>query len=343
MTAQERVVLMGAPGSPYTRKMLALLRYRRIPYAYLTRGMAAERGMPQAKVPLLPTFYFPDAAGQLVPVTDSSPLIRRLEALHGARSVVPSDPALAFLDMLLEDYADEWLTKPMFHFRWAHADDARRSAAVLPFYRGLSRPDAEVEADGRMFSERQISRLRFVGSSPETGPIIEASYMRLLGLLDRHFTASPYLLGRRPAASDFALFGQLTQLAAYDPTPMERTLAVAPRVYAWVAVAEDLSGLEPREEDWLSLAQAPGTLRPLLEEVGRTYVPVMLANLAAVASGAAEVRAEVDGATWTQQPFPYQAKCVRWLREAYAALRPEHRAAVDPLLADSGCMLLLRD
>lgn len=51
MSAQERVVLMGAPGSPYTRKMLALLRYRRIPYSFLTRAMAAERGLPQAKVP----------------------------------------------------------------------------------------------------------------------------------------------------------------------------------------------------------------------------------------------------------------------------------------------------
>lgn len=343
MSAQERVVLMGAPGSPYTRKMLALLRYRRIPYAYLTRAMAAERGLPQAKVPLLPTFYFPAPDGQLTPVTDSSPLIRRLEDLHAGRSVVPADPAMAFLDMLLEDYADEWLTKPMFHFRWAHAADARRSAAVLPFYRGLSRPDAEVEADGRAFSERQISRLRFVGSSPATGPIIEASYARLLGMLDRHFTGSPYLLGRRPAASDFALFGQLTQLAAFDPTPMDRTLSATPRVYAWVAVAADLSGLEPRDEDWTAVAHVPPTLAALLAEVGRTYVPVMLANLAAVSGGAAEVRAEVEGAAWTQQPFPYQAKCVRWLREAYVALGDADRQAIEPLLTESGCMPLLRE
>lgn len=343
MSAQTHVMLMGAPGSPYTRKMLALLRYRRIPYAYLTRAMAAERGLPQAKVPLLPTFYFPDASGSLTPVTDSSPLIRRLEVLYAGRHAVPTDAALAFLDMLLEDYADEWLTKPMFHFRWAHAADAQRSEAVLPFYRGLSRPDAEVQADGRAFAERQISRLRFVGSSPATGATIEASYGRLLALLDAHFTASPFLLGRRPAACDFALFGQLTQLAAFDPTPMTRTLAGTPRVYAWTAVAEDLSGLEPEDADWTAAAHAPPTLHALLAEVGRTYVPVMLANLAAVAAGASLVHAEVKGAQWEQQPFPYQAKCVRWLREAYAALGSAERRTIEPLLAESGCLPLLRE
>ena len=114
----DSIALYGSPGSPYTRKMLALLRYRRISYRFLSGGLGQPEGMPRAKVSLLPTFYLPDSQGELEAVVDSTPIIRRLEQEYPGRSVVPTNPVLGFLDLLLEDYADEWLTKAMFHFRW---------------------------------------------------------------------------------------------------------------------------------------------------------------------------------------------------------------------------------
>jgi hypothetical protein len=71
---------MGAAGSPYTRKMRALLRYRGIPYRVIGGGRTSAANRPQPRVRLLPTFYLPDANGNTVSVTDSTPLIRRLEA-----------------------------------------------------------------------------------------------------------------------------------------------------------------------------------------------------------------------------------------------------------------------
>ena len=137
--------------------------------------------------------------------------------------------------------------------------------------------------------------------------------------------------------TDFGLFGQLTQLVAFDPTPAAIALEIAPRVVAWVDVVEDLPGLEPSDADWTSRESVPDTLRALLAEVGRVYVPFLIANAEALQRGAARVECTVDGRRWVQQPFPYQGKCLRWLREGYAALAPDDRRAVDALLHGTGC------
>ena len=333
------IALRGAPGSPYTRKMLAVLRYRRIPYRFLVGLWAQNAGLPAPKVDLLPTFYF-DADDGLEAVVDSTPIIRRLEADAMGRSVIPDDTALAFLDYLLEDYADEWLTKAMFHYRWWYEPDIELAGEILPRWRDLTASAAVIEPRAQTVRDRQIGRLYVVGSNDVTAPVIEASYRRFLQRFDEHIGNGPFLFGTRPAAADFGLFGQLTQLAAFDPTPAKLTADAAPRVLAWVQTVEDLSGLEPREDDWTPRDSLPATLQELLAEVGRTYVPVMLANAQAIDTGAEQVETEVDGQPWLQRPFPYQAKCLQWVRQEYARLDGDDRECVDTTLAGTGCEAL---
>jgi glutathione S-transferase len=342
MTLQLPIPLKGAPGSPYTRKMLAVLRYRRIPYRMIISNRGVDDGMPRPKVELLPTFFLPDDTGALQAVVDSTPIIRRLEREVDGRSVLPPDPVLRFLDELLEDYADEWLTKAMFHYRWRFPADIEKSGDILPRWRRIDAPEETHQAMKAQFSARQIARLRFVGSNETTAPVIEGSYRRFLGALERHLSLQPFLMGRRPGAADFGAYGQLTQLAHFDPTPSAIALADAKRVYAWVGLVDDLSGLEPADDGWTPRDALPPTLVDLLREVARVYVPVMLANERALASGAEQVETQVEGLAWVQQPFPYQAKCLQWLRASHSALRNDDRAAADRILEQTGCAPLLR-
>jgi glutathione S-transferase len=339
---------MGGPSSPYTRKMLAVMRFRNIPYRFERQSRLLSGGSnphyPQRaepKVHLLPTFYFENEAGEEVAVTDSSPIIRRLEKEYEERSIVPSDPVLAFLNMLLEDFGDEWLTKAMFHYRWSFDADIRKAGDILPLHGMVSVSEKQAKAVGDLVRERQIARLSYVGSNEATRPTIEESFKRIIALLDEHFIEFPFLMGERPGSSDFALYGQLTCLALFDPTPQKYVLEHHPRVYAWVESLEDLSGYLVTDEDWLNSDGLPQTLIDIFNEVGRIYVPYLIGNAKAVIEGAEKVQMTLDGRPWEQKPFPYQVKCLRWLRDEYANLEEADRKRIEDILAGTGCEALL--
>jgi glutathione S-transferase len=329
--------IIGMHGSPYSRKLLSVLRYRRIPYAWTGKGSLEDVDFPQPRVQLLPQLILEDDAGQMVAVTDSTPIIRDLDRRYPKRKVRPTDPVVALVDSILEDWADEWLTKAMFHYRWSYDADIDRASQILPRWSRPDRDEEEVRTGGKMFAQRQIGRLAVVGSNETTKPIIEESYTRTLLLLSNHLASHRFLMGKRPGASDFAVYGQLTQLTGLDPTPAGIALSIAPRVVAWVNFMDDMSGLEPSETDWLKRKKLPPTLRALLQEVGRVYAPFLLANARAIAEGADVVECTIDGKAWVQSPFPYQAKCLGWLREEHAALAPADRADADALLKGTGC------
>jgi glutathione S-transferase len=341
MGQTDRLELSGAAGSPYTRKMIGVLRYRHIPYSVYWGNGNIPDGYPEPKVRLLPTFFFRDGEdGERVAVTDSTPIIRRLETEYEGRSVIPTDPTLQFLNTLIEDYADEWLTKAMFHFRWAHEADWKNAAPLLVYWGLNTAPKDIADTMGTQFATRQIDRLYVVGSNDITAETIENSYTRLVALLDTLIQKRGFVLGARPSSADFAIYGQMTQLAAVDPTAAALTRATSMRVRAWVDIMEDLSGLTPTEEDWFTADEAKEALGPLLAEIGQTYAPAMIANAKAVLEGKETFETEIDGRPWTQPVFKYQAKCLGWLRADYEALTGNERGAIDAMLEGSGCEAL---
>ncbi|MDA7786286.1 glutathione S-transferase N-terminal domain-containing protein [Gammaproteobacteria bacterium] len=341
----ERIKIFGATPSPYTQKMLSVFRYRHIPYTVHNGDIAnkiAKLGVEVPKPVLLPTLLLKDAAGELVATTDSTPIIKRLENEFKERGIIPDDPALAFINYLLEDFGDEWVTKYMFHYRWYFEEDADIAGTILPLVDlAINTPNELHSQYKELIAKRQIDRLWVVGSNDETAELIDLSYKRFLKLMEEHLLVSPFLLGNKPSSSDFSFYGQLTQLVRFDPTPRKLAYEYSSRTVAWVDILEDLSGHDVENTSWTSLEESPDTLKNILKEVGKMYVPALLANADALIKGAEIWEAEIDGAMWKQKTFNYQGKCLAWIKEEFDALNKDDKLRVKEYLQGTGCEILL--
>lgn len=213
------LTIVGNEGSPYSRKMRAVLRYRRIPHRWVVSQGPEYRKTPPVPVQVIPVLvWHNEDGGMREAMVDSTPQILRLEREYTGRSLLPPDPALALLAALIEDYGDEWCTKFMFHYRWA--DQAgiawARRHLMLQIDPGIGA--AQLEQFASWFSERQIGRRAVVGSSEETRATLEGGYLSLLQKLDALIAQRRFLFGDRPSAADFGLYGQLSQLCGFDPS-----------------------------------------------------------------------------------------------------------------------------
>ena len=341
MSTDHPLVLAGQYGSPYSLKMRAVLRYRRIPFRWVLRYSTWD-DIPDPPVALIPVIVFPNEDGSHGEATvDSSPQIMRLERDYEGRSLVPPDPAAAFIDYLIEDFGDEWLTKAMYHYRWTYEADIDKAGKLLPLSADLQMGSDQARRSYEFITKRQIGRRELVGSTDFNTPMIEGSYRRVLDLLTATFSDRDFLLGDRPGRGDLGLFGQLTQLCRWDPTPTAIAAQHAPKVVNWVDRVDDLSWLEVGDDDWLPFEELGSPVSDLLHEIGATYAPFMIANAKALMAGDEEVNCEIRGQVYRQVPFAYQGKCLQWLRQEYQSLSDDDRRRIDGLLDGTGCEQLL--
>lgn len=293
--------LFGAELSPYSVKVRSYLRYKAIPHQWIVRGAATQSEFQSlARLPLIPLLVTPEGET----MQDSTPLIEDMERRHPEPALNPPDAPRAFLSALIEEYADEWGNKAMFHYRWSYEADAL--AAARRIAQAILGPDArevDLQQAANGVRERMVSRLPFVGSHAGTKSIIESSFRRQLEIAEAHFSFRPYLFGGRPCLADLGFGAQLYELSL-DPTPsalmqhFPNTLAYAARIISPIALGPF--------ESWETLSP---TLSPLLqEEIARRYLPWARANADAATAGKPNFSVDLGGAAFSQAPQKYHVR-----------------------------------
>ena len=81
----------------------------------------------------------------------------------------------------------------------------------------------------------------------------------------------------------------------------------------------------------------------LLQEVARTHMPQLLANAKALKAGEKNFETKIDGLTWSQPSFPYQGKCLHWIRDKYNLLQGEDLVVANGILDASGLRPLVEE
>ena len=351
------IKVFGNPASPYTRKILSYLRYKNVPYNVTWGDVKSNLKLINKSVPspiLLPTVIL-DVDSD--PITDSTPIIREIEQKYPNKSVIPNNPTLALVNYLIEDYADEWLTKFMFHFRWAFDEDINNAKNKLTLLHGVTTNEKIKKTISDFISDKQTNRLWVVGSNKYTAEFIENNYQDFLRILDGCLLHSPFILGSRPSSCDFAIYGQLTQLINFDPTSRKIAHKISMRAVAWIELMEDLSGWHDQmnansllgnklsskpnyfnnnNEGWIDVSNL-NQIKPLLKEIGNIYVPYLYANDTAIKSGEDTFELKLNNINWKQKTFPYQAKCLSWIKNEAKKLNKESIKELLCVLDKTGC------
>ena len=313
--------ILGGPGSPYSHKVRAVFRYRRLPHTWkvpqggFTGGGKLGDGteLEKAGKGIVPVVCYPDGSYH----ADSTPILYDLERRHSERSILPDDPGHAFLAHLIEDMADEWLPLPMFYFRWTDDQQWCGERQMIGWLGAID--DEALAKTSKQFLDRQVGQLGALRAFPREAMLEQ--YRRVLGVLEQQFRESLFLFGSRPSIAEFGLYGQLTQYAV-DPFVLGVMQREAVRVYQWVHVMDDASGYEGEwlaAEDPLSdgvrglLALAADYHLPLLKQLGESDHP----------------RGE------------YKRNCLLWLKKELAELPSGVRDRIEPLLRETGCWVAL--
>ena len=316
----------GSKISYYTGKLEAYLRYKNLRYQRVSsyaHQKAIRENVGAMQMPIVER-----ADGRWM--SDTTPIILQLESEHPTPSVLPANPAIRFIALLIEDYADEWLWRPAMHYRWSYSHDRELLSSIIAdeVVRHVPLP---------RFVKRRVIQLRqrrgFVigdGVRAQTWDHVEAGYFAALDNMSRMLEERRFLLGDAPSLADFGFMAPMLRHFGQDPTPVDIMRDRAPAVYAWVS---RVWNARPPEGGPKFVNELPPDAGPMLQEVCETHLEQLAANVIAYAAGPERFAMTIQGCEYIKMPVSrYRVACLERLREAFAELESHHQGSVRALL-----------
>jgi len=334
----------GSEVSYFTGKVRPALRYKRVPHADVVATPRVYREVirPRTGLAFIPVIVTPEGETW----QDTSDMLDALEARFPAPALYPATPVQRVVAYLWELYADEFLLVPALHYRWSFPESAAKARADFAATNGDP-------AGANKLADRISGSLLGVGVLPETIPVIEAHVLELLDDLERHFARHAYLLGDAPALADCALMGPMYAHLYLDAVPGRILRERAPLTCHWI---ERMNHPDPDDPGaWLADDALGNTLRAMLPRIAQDAGPYVLDTVRAFEDWADARPADASepprgvgfhqtslrGVAYGRYTSPYTLWMLQRVLDAYRALSPVERAAVDRALDGTGCEAFL--
>jgi len=326
------VSLYGSNISYFTGKLENYFRVREIPYQL--KSMQAPRDFKRVEqavgVSQMPALELSDGRW----MTDSTKIIQWFEQQLTGPSLIPEDPQLRYLCLLIEDYADEWLWRPAMHFRWHSEEGAHFASRHLAEELMGSMPLPGALKRWMMRRRQRTGYTTGDGITAANRARVERIYFRLLEQLETIFSQRDFLLGDRPSLADIGLSGPFFRHFALDPVPLEILRQTAPAVLAWVARLWNARHTSFNSE-WQ--ADSVEVLSPLLSDIGSHYLPYLNANVDAVRAGRKRFDVTIDGAHYKgARVSRYRVWCLHELRDQCHKASEMGQTSLRPWLEQAG-------
>jgi len=332
MNMNKPIILYGSNISYFTGKMENYFKVKEIPYSFKAMRFPSFKKTMIEKVGVqqMPAVVLNDGRW----MTDTTKMIQWFESNYPQNTIIPNDASQAFLCFLIEDWADEWWWRPAMHYRWFYEEGARFASWHLA---------DEILGDmplPKWFKRRYIQNRQRNGYTSGDGidnlnfRYVEQDFLNLLKILEDIFSSRKFLFGSKPSLGDIGLSGPFFRHFALDPVPLEIIKQKAPNVLSWVS---NLWKYRMSSDDGKWLDYIPQDIEPLIQEIGKTYLPYLNENVSAVRENKKTFNFINDQVSFKNVRYSlYRVWCLKELRGHFQEASKDSQSILKDLLQRNG-------